>query len=429
MAPTSSPDPTRSNDQKNWATTWRWRAYGALVVTLSVLHYGLLSRFSNSDEGGLAWFRRRLDPSLPVTDGRPRVWIHAVSAGESKVAEVLRASLLQRAPDLSVVLSATTYSGFARVQQIAGAAQSFIMPLDTAKAQKRVIDTVRPDVLVVVESEFWPAQFTAARQAGAPAVVVNATMSERSFRRHGKHPAVASRTLRTARRIFAQDVETRDRYRALGVPEDRLALSGNLKMAAARALDGRGRPPLVVFGNLHRDELPVLAPALRALAESGVVVRVVPRYPGRIPQAEIATALGERTRIVADPAELTPDIRLGWIDRMGVLAGHYESASVGVVCGTFCDVGGHDLSEPLQRGAASVFGPRTERQRLLRAELSAREAALEVTDAAVLADEVRALLADEPRRLAMLDRFSGLADEARARLAEISDEIIALGRD
>lgn len=428
MARTPSPYSPRTPEQRSWARHWRWRAYGALVATLSALHYGLLSRFSNSDEGGLAWYRRRLAPSLPASDGRSRVWIHAVSAGESKVAEVLRASLVQRAPDLSVVLSATTYSGFARVQQIAGAAESFIMPLDTAGAQQRLIESVAPDVLVVVESEFWPAQFTAAAAAGVPVVVVNATMSERSFRRHSQHPAVASRTLRTARRIFAQDAGTRERYRALGVPDDRLALSGNLKMAAARALDGRGRPPVVVFGNLHRDELPVLAPALRSLVASGVVVRVVPRYPGRIPETEIIAALGDDIRIVEEPAELAADMRLGWVDRMGVLAGLYEGASVGVVCGTFCDVGGHDLSEPLQRGAASVFGPRTERQRLLRAELTAREAALEIADAAALADAVRALLADEGRRLAMLDRFSGLADEARARLAEIADEIIALSR-
>ena len=155
----------------NEGISLRWRAYGALVVALSFLHYAVLSRFGKSDEGGLAWFRKRLRPALPPPANARRIWIHAVSAGESKVAELLRQRLLARNPALSVVLSATTYSGHARIRAIAGADASFIMPLDTLSEQRRIIREIRPDMLVLVESEYWPAQFAAATEAGIPVLI------------------------------------------------------------------------------------------------------------------------------------------------------------------------------------------------------------------------------------------------------------------
>ena len=118
--------------------TFRWRAYGWLVEALSFLHYAVLSRFSQSDEGGTAWLAKRRNPMLPAPAAGRRIWIHAVSAGESKVAELLRGELLRQEPGLSVVLSSTTYAGYARIRAIAGDAASFIMPLDTPAAQQRL---------------------------------------------------------------------------------------------------------------------------------------------------------------------------------------------------------------------------------------------------------------------------------------------------
>ncbi len=126
---------------------------------------------------------------------------------------------------------------------------------------------VKPDLLVLVESEFWPAQFTAAAEAGVPVVVANATMSPRSFTRHQRNPAVANRTLLRADRIYAQDDIIAGRYAELGVPRERITVTGNLKLVPtrARATSAKASPPLIAFGNVHRDELPALAPAIAAL--------------------------------------------------------------------------------------------------------------------------------------------------------------------
>ncbi|WP_421760748.1 3-deoxy-D-manno-octulosonic acid transferase [Devosia sp.] len=403
--------------------TFRWRAYGWLVEALSFLHYAVLSRFSQSDEGGTAWLNKRRNPVLPGPAAGRRIWIHAVSAGETKVAELLRSELLRQDPGLSVVLSATTYAGHARIRAIAGDAASFIMPLDTPAAQQRVFATVRPNLLVLVESEYWPAQLAAAADAGVPVVVVNATVSERSFARHTRFPALCRLTLMRADRIYAQDAATLERCIALGVGRDRLEISGNLKLASpVRPPGQRTGPPLITFGNVHRAELPALASAIAELARQllDVQIALVPRYPGRIPEDDLRTALGPALAIITDAKDMAGSGPLVWLNQMGMLSQVYARSTIGVVCGTFAPIGGHDLAEPLQQGAASVYGPHVERQRVLEATLAELAAGTHLASAADLPAAVAKLLDDPAGRDAMINRFATASLAAEKRLNEIA---------
>jgi len=409
-----------------------WRLYGATVVALSWLHYSVISRFGHRSEARAAWLAERRQPALPQAIAARRIWIHAVSAGEAKIAELLRQRLLEQDPGLSVVLSATTHSGFTRVRSIAGQDASFIMPLDTLEAQRRVVRTIKPDLLVLVESEYWPAQFEAAEEAGVPVAIVNATMSERSFGRHSRNPAVARRTLLRASRIYAQDEAIAQRYGALGVPQDRLQVTGNLKLVSTQgepAADASRIPPTVVFGSVHRDELPVVSAAVADLRRNKPDIRIVlvPRYPGRISRDVLASTFGPDLLVTdgIDGAAAAPFV---WVDQMGILTQLYRQATIGVVCGTFASVGGHDLVEPLHAGAVSVYGPDVSRQRALHATLSELNCAVQVGDAAGLVTAIEALLADEARRQAMVDTLRGAVVGAAQRLDQVSMELLEMAQ-
>lgn len=404
-----------------------WQAYGALIEALSWLHYVVVSPFGKSDEGGAEWLGKRHHPILPQPTEARRIWIHAVSAGEARVAELLRQQLLALDSALSVVLSSTTYSGHARVQRVVGDEASFIMPLDTLPEQSRLFERLRPQLLVLVESEYWPAQFAAAAAAGVPVVVVNATLSARSFARHQRFPAIARRTLQRARRIYPQDAETLARYRELGVSADRLELAGNLKLAPLTNLPPPDRTrPTITFGNIHADELDALAPAIAELRARRPTHRIVlvPRYPGRIAPAELQRRFGPDLAVVEDLA--STDAPLVWLDRMGALAGAYARSELGIVCGTFAPIGGHDLSEPLQLGAASLYGPHVERQRALDRALQDMRGAVQVASAAELPDAVLHLLDHPAERDAMVARYRALSDTAAARLRHLATDLLAL---
>jgi 3-deoxy-D-manno-octulosonic-acid transferase len=402
-----------------------WKAYGGLVAALSLLHYAVLSKFGRGDEGGYAWFRRRLRPELPkVPPGR--IWIHAVSAGESKVALLLATAIRAAGAPLPLLVSSTTYSGVDRIGAIdRRLAEPFIMPLDTPEAQARLFETLKPSLLVLVESEFWPAQFAAAEAAGVPVVVVNATLSPRSLARHQRVPALTRATILKAHRIYPQEAATAERYRALGVAPERVAVIGNLKLAGigAAAAEAAERN-WVTFGNIHRAELEVLAPAIRDIARQAPVL-LVPRYPGKIAPETLRELLGADLKIV-DGLPEAGDGNVVWVDRMGVLAEAYRRSLVGVVCGTFADIGGHDLSEPLQQGAASVYGPDVTRQHALDVALRATGAATAVASGAQLPMVVARLLAEPELRHAASARFAALVDDMNHRLGRLAEELRAL---
>lgn len=403
-----------------------WKAYGGLVAALSLLHYAVLSKFGRGDEGGYAWFRRRLHPDLPkVPPGH--IWIHAVSAGESKVALLLAEAIRAAGAKLPLLVSSTTYSGVDRIGTIdRRLAEPFIMPLDTPEAQGRLFATLKPSLLVLVESEFWPAQFAAAEAAGVPVVVVNATLSPRSLARHQRFPALTKATILKARRIYPQEAATAERYRALGVAPERIAVVGNLKLAGADLSAGdAGERHWVTFGNIHRAELEVLAPVIREISRQAPVL-LVPRYPGKIAPETLRELLGNDLAIAGELPESPGEGRVVWVDRMGVLAEAYRHSLVGVVCGTFADIGGHDLSEPLQQGAASVYGPDVMRQHALDVALRAAGAATPVASAAQLPMVVARLLAEPDLHASASQRFAALVDDMNHRLRALAEELTAL---
>ena len=410
-------------------TGYRWQAYGALIEALSWLHYVAVSPLGQSDEGGAEWLGKRRHPVLPESTAARRIWIHAVSAGEAKVAELLRQQLLALDPTLSVVLSATTYSGYARIKRAAGTESAFIMPLDTLGEQSRLFEHLQPDLLVLVESEYWPAQFAAAEAAGVPVVVVNATLSARSFSRHRRFPAIARHTLLKAKRIYPQDEQTLVRYRDLGVRDTRLELGGNLKLAPLGNVPPPDRSrPTITFGNIHADELDTLTPAILELRTRRPARRIVlvPRYPGRIPPAELHRRFGADLAIVESLA--ATEAALVWLDSMGTLADAYARSEIGIVCGTFSPIGGHDLSEPLQLGAASLYGPHVERQRALDQSLKVMQGAIQVGSAADLPAAILSLLDDPAARDAMVTRYRQLSDTAAIRLRQIAGDLLALAQ-
>ena len=116
------------------------------------------------------------------------------------------------------------------------------------------------------------------------------------------------------------------------------------------------------------------------------------------------------------------------LDRMGALAGAYAQSEVGIVCGTFAPIGGHDLSEPLQLGAASLYGPHVERQRALDLALKGMQGAVQVVSAAELPAAVLDLLDRPAERDAMVARYRALSDAAGLRLREVATDLVALAQ-
>lgn len=352
----------------------------------------------------------RLTLRLPPARGRQRrIWVHAASAGEMTAALAWVEIVRQRRPDLEIVLSSTTTSGIAVARRQAPEVRSFILPMDVGFLVKRAFARIQPDWLVLFELELWPNLVRAASRRGVAIAVGNGRISERSARRYGI--GIVRRMVGFDRvDAFAmQNDEYRERLIALGVDEDRIVVTGNLKIdgrslgvatrdAQRARLSIAPQERAIVAGSTRPGEEAIVGRAFRSLRRRGIPARLIvaPRHLERLVAAERELAsvgvAGTRWSAIVGNAQRSEPEGAIVVDTMGELAALYAAADAAIVGGTLVPgIGGHNVFEPILAGAPVIVGPHLENVRYdvryLQAagalEVAADESALErsLTDA------------------------------------------------
>ena len=321
-------------------------------------------------------------------DSRPAIWIHAVSVGELLAITAVAQELRVRHPQHRVVVSTTTATGQKLARERFGADSAFYFPLDFAFIVRRYLRALRPELVVVAETEFWPNFLRLARAADARVAVVNARISDRSFPRYRRFRGLMRTLLRNVDTLLAQSEEDRRRLVEIGAAEERVHVSGNLKfdlkpaaerplVAALRsALQVEGLGPVLVAGSTVEAEEPLLLDAFAALRQSFPKMGMIlaPRHPERFQQ--VAALLRGRklaflecsTWNIQNPQRptwnrensQTASAGVFLLDTLGDLAAAYALADIAFVGGSLAPRGGHNILEAAQHGAAIVVGPHTE---------------------------------------------------------------------
>lgn len=297
---------------------------------------------------------KRLGFSLPQKEAD--VWIQSVSVGETKAAS----TLLPHMQGLSISASTTTETGFAEAQRsLPGMDEYFLLPIDFSWNMRRLVKRLRPKLLILVENSFWYHLLFYAKKGGASVVLVNGRLSLRSFRRLKQFPFVARALFSRIDFLCVQDEEYRARFLSLGVPEEKIAVTGNIKFDIAaqpkRVWNFPESAFVVTLASTHGDEEKLLIAALRAQQIPGLKILVAPRHPNRFSEVE-KLCNGKLSQLRGDE-----DVIL--VDAMGILSSCYAQSHVAVVGGSFVQgIGGHDIFEPVRNGAVPFFGPFMENQ-------------------------------------------------------------------
>ena len=175
---------------------------------------------------------------VPRLDPAPRrIWIHAVSLGEINATPKLVERLSVKIPGVEFVFSTTTDTGYARAVQLYGRDRVFRFPLDFSFLVNRVLRRVQPSMIVLVELEVWYNLLRSATRRGIPVAVVNGRLTKRSARRLQRLGRPARTMFSQLRWVGAQDADIADRFRQLGVTEDRLEVTSSLKWDSASVAD------------------------------------------------------------------------------------------------------------------------------------------------------------------------------------------------
>lgn len=355
-------------------------------------------------------FAERLgQPSSPRPDG-PLVWLHAASVGESLSILTLVERLRRERPEISLLMTSgtVTSAGILGARLPPGVIHQFV-PVDRIPWVRRFLDHWRPDLVLWVESEFWPNILGEVQTRGIPALLLNARVSTRSWRGWRRAPWVIRRILRTFDICMAQTELDATRLRDLGA--QRVACPGNLKFAAdplpadpdaiaALELSTHGRPRWLAFST-HPGEEEIVAEAHELMVRNipELLTIVVPRHPAR--GDEIAAILRQRGLAVAqrgrgEPLARDTDVLLA--DTMGELGLFFRATDIAFVGGTLVPHGGQNPIEPARLGCAILHGPHMENFLAIEAEMRTAGASETATTAKEIARAAGHLLSNPELR-------------------------------
>ncbi len=389
----------------------------------------------------------------PIRFGARRcAWFHAVSVGEVLLLRQVIARFRQRHPDWECVLSTTTNTGFDVAQANYPDLKIFYWPLDFTWAVRRALHLVRPDLVVLAELELWPNFVSAAKKRGCHIAVINGRMSPRSFRGYRKIRPFMSKMLSRLDLLAVQSEAYLDRLLQLGVPRDRIKVTGSVKydgitgdrnnvntqdLARLLGLNHSGaetsRSPLVwVAGSTQDPEeeivLEIYERTKKAFPELRLIL--VPRHKERF--EAVAALLDAKSFSYVRRSQLTrptsDSSALVLVDTLGELGAIWGLADIAFVGGSLNQRGGQNMIEPAAYGAAVLFGPHVWNFRETVDRLLDQQAAVQVQDAARLEQEVFRLLADEEVRTKLgtaAQRFVRSQAGASERTIELLEQLIA----
>lgn len=394
------------------------------------------------------WWRGRRQPAYrehiaerfgwyPGQPGRPLIWLHAVSVGETRAAEPLLRALAARFPGHELLLTQMTPTGRATAQQLFGdMATIAYLPYDYPGAVARFLARFRPRLGILMETEIWFNLIDACARRGVPLLLANARLSEKSARGYARVASLTRAALGQLAAVAAQtraDAERLERLGAHGVE-----ITGNLKFDVAIAprllqlgaeLRQRiGLRPVLLAASTRAGEEELVLDALERIGVEGLLLLLVPRHPQRF--AEVAALLEKRGLSYArrsDDRALAPECRVLLGDSMGEMAAYYSACDLAFIGGSLLPLGGQNLIEACAVGRPLLFGPHTynfaEASRLA----LAAGAAVEVADAAALAQRAELLLRDQAALARMAQAalaFSRAHQGATARNLAICERLL-----
>jgi 3-deoxy-D-manno-octulosonic-acid transferase len=373
-------------------------------------------------------------------DATPRppgklLWMHAASVGETmSILPVLQAL----APRASIVLTTGTVTSQSLLDAripglgLSGRVLPRFAPLDVPAWVNRFLSHWRPDAACFVESELWPNQLAACRARNIPVMLVNARMSDRSFRRWRQVPGLAQRLLDVFTEIHARGATDAERLRALGAR--RVESHGDLKSAAPPLPVDQAEldrlktvfldRPVWLAASTHPGEEDLIADCHRILAprHPGLVTIMAPRHPGRGPA--LAQTLRAPRRSAGQPP---PDTGLWIADTLGELGLWYRLAPISFVGRSLIPPGGgQNPLEPARLGCAIASGPYTANFADAVAELRRNGALAQVTGAPGLADFVNDMLADCGARRQMGERALACVRDHQALPVRTAQSLLSL---
>jgi 3-deoxy-D-manno-octulosonic-acid transferase len=424
-----------------------YRAYATLSSGLFFSCFAPLWAYTQISGRRRSDLRERagLVPRLEgMNSGSPRIWLHAASLGEVKVAAGLKQHLQDLLPGCSLIVSTSTGHGRDLAANLFQGHPVIYAPLDTPFSVRHALSRIQPDIMVFLETEIWPVWITEAKKMGAKVAIVNGRISVRSIKRYLALHRFFRDVLRNVD-VFSMILEEDgERIVRMGADRLRVRINGNAKyellaLKTDPSLEAETRKIL----NLGPTQVVLVAGSTRE-GEEEMVLDAYERISKRFPETVLVIAPRHIVRTAAIESILkTRSIRyLLWTDlcagahrvepvvvlnAFGELLKLYSVGSI-VFCGaSLVPLGGQNPLEPAAWGKVVFYGPFMEDFLDAKDLLESVDAGIEVANGDHFAKKAIELLSDpealrskgDRARQALLTKIGAAERHARV-IAELA---------
>lgn len=339
-----------------------------IVFVAAIPFFPFLILFSKKRRASLLPRLGMLTGLEPLEKKKKRYWVHALSVGEVKSAVPLVNALGIKEPSPDIYFTASTKTGVETAQRLflkkgrEQVNQVAYFPYDLGFSIHRIFKKINPDMIILVETDLWPNFLYEMGKNKVPVVLINARLSERSLNGYLKIKFFSRKFFSFLTRILVQSDLDKKRFMQLGLKEDKIAVTGNIKfdqpfekmdtdsvnrMKLELSIDPDSR--IVLAGSTHTGEESVLLAWYAAIQNSNpdIVLIIAPRNPERSRELDQAFKLENRSSILLSeihPQMSAPDVI--FVDKMGLLSKLYAICDIAFVGGSLVKKGGHNPLEP-----------------------------------------------------------------------------------
>jgi len=398
------------------------------------------------------WWRGRLAPAYRLRWGerlglvpqrvgaRGAIWVHSVSVGETIAALPMIEALLASYPDKDIIVTTTTPTGSDRVNaSLGGRVIHAYAPYDLPLCLDQFIRRLRPDMLIIMETELWPNTIHACAVSDIPVVVANARLSHKSAQGYDKFSSLTRSMLEEVSMVAAQHESDGQRFLDLGLPRDRLVVTGSIKFDLTvneqdvqRAQQFRrrwlasGERPVFLAASTHEGEDAKVLDAFTELLSHhmNLLLVLVPRHPERFDKvAHLVSEYGltYQRHSTAQDVAATSQVLLG--DTMGEMMPMLGASDIVFMGGSWVNVGGHNLIEPAAWGKPIISGPSLFNFAEVSRLLLAQNALWVADNPRDCSDHINRLLDSSEVAVAMGSAAKDVADANRGALQKLLDQI------